>query len=280
MKKLIVSGMCALMMLSLAACGETAPSTTEPSTVIPSNPVASSTAPHTHNFTSQQTKAPTCTVEGEMTFVCPCGEQYAEPIATTEHRMDEWIVTVFPTLTKNGQEDRYCLDCNYAESRATNVRTIEEEVTDYMMMVPSLPTFQSVDELYAGAMFTWMAFNVPTVFDDWDDETCLITRVYSMDDINKATLYYFGRTFDFLYLVEHNDDLHYDEAKNQLIWVTGGMGGGYSMTVESITKVDETHYTVRYAAMGMGEETIAYYGTIELVLVEGHLMFVSHSNER
>ena len=58
------------------------------------------------------------------------------------------------------------------------------------------------------------------------------------------------------------------------------MGGGYSMTVESITKVDDTHYTVRYAAMGMDEETIAYYGTIELVLVEGHLMFVSHSNER
>lgn len=42
--------------------------------------------PHSHSYTSQITKAATCTDEGVMTFTCKCGEGYTRTIEKTNHR--------------------------------------------------------------------------------------------------------------------------------------------------------------------------------------------------
>ncbi len=55
---------------------------------------------HTHSYTSQVTKEPSCTEEGIKTFTCRCGDSYTETIAKLTHQYTPSVVA--PTCTEKG----------------------------------------------------------------------------------------------------------------------------------------------------------------------------------
>ena len=78
--------------------------------------------PHTHNYTSAITTAPTCTQAGVKTFTCSCGDTYTEPVAALGHNYGEWAQTKAPTCTEAGEETRTCTrDVSHTETREVAV---------------------------------------------------------------------------------------------------------------------------------------------------------------
>jgi hypothetical protein len=95
----------------------------------------SSGTTHTHSYTSAITKQPTCTVDGEKTFTCTCGDKYTQSVAANGHSYKDGKCTVCgvsdgstpvcnhsrtelrdavaPSCQQDGYSgDLYCLDCN------------------------------------------------------------------------------------------------------------------------------------------------------------------------
>ena len=64
---------------------------------------------HEHSYTSTQTKAPTCTEDGEMTYTCACGDSYTEAIEATGHDYSESVTK--PTCTDKGYTTYTCAAC-------------------------------------------------------------------------------------------------------------------------------------------------------------------------
>ena len=65
-------------------------------------------ASHTHEYTSAETTAPTCTEKGVMTYTCSCGDSYTEDIDPTGH--DYRVIVTDPTCTEDGAAFYEC-DC-------------------------------------------------------------------------------------------------------------------------------------------------------------------------
>ena len=68
--------------------------------------------PHTHSYTSQVTKQPTCTATGVKTYTCECGNSYTEDIKATGHNYVDQIVA--PTTTDKGYTEHTCSVCGYS----------------------------------------------------------------------------------------------------------------------------------------------------------------------
>ena len=76
-----------------------------------------------HNYTSEVTKAATCTEKGVTTYTCSCGDTYTEEIDMIDHTPAEAVVenNVGATCTDKGSYDTvvYCSVCNAELSRET-----------------------------------------------------------------------------------------------------------------------------------------------------------------
>lgn len=236
--------------------------------------------PTGHDYQTEVTKDATCVEVGEIIYTCHCGDMYTEEIALVDHQWSKWEETKRPTMYEPGEAQRICAVCGNSETKELAVYTAEEALATYVDLIIDLPTFTSADELYGGALFSWLSKRVPTVRDDWDEETCQITRVYSLDDFDMYTTYYLGQTYDFIYLTEYNDDLTYDEANNQLIWVTYGAGGGLYADMDSYEKIDDTHYVLHYSTYYYEDDSLGYQGTLNLVFMNGRFVIESHTNNR
>ena len=134
--------------------------------------------------------------------------------------------------------------------------------------------------LSAGPLMNWVLMNVNTISSEWSDVTFLVTKVYSLDEINRMTTLYFGKTFDFSYPVQNDESLTLDQQEKTLTWVVGGMGGWPIYSADTITKIDDTHYTMRYAVTDLGEEKPYLYGNITLTLEDGRFIITSHTVEK
>lgn len=66
-----------------------------------------------HHYEGSQTKAPTCTAEGVMTYTCSvCGDSYTKPIAKTSHSYSsEWTTDKAATCIAEGSKSHHCLYC-------------------------------------------------------------------------------------------------------------------------------------------------------------------------
>ena len=87
----------------------------------PTDPTASTepkpTEPvHTHSYSSEVTKAATCTAPGIKTFTCSCGDNYSEPIPATGHSYCDEVIA--PTCTEDGCTVHTCSKCgdHYTDS--------------------------------------------------------------------------------------------------------------------------------------------------------------------
>lgn len=232
--------------------------------------------PTGHTYTSEKTKDETCAAEGEMTYTCHCGHSYVESIPSPSHEWGDWTETVRPSMTAKGEAQRTCYHCGNTESMELGTRTMEQELSIYASLAAGLPIYQSIDELSANFLFQWLSFTAKPISSEWNDETFQITKIYGISDLDECTLYYFGRTFDYDYLVECNEELSFNEDYTQLIWVTYGAGGGPYTELLSYEQLDETHYSLRYIERLPGEEGESF-GSLTLHLVDGRFIIESHT---
>ena len=82
----------------------------------------------THNYTSEVTKAATCTEVGERTYTCNCGDTYTEEIAIDEDAHDYVGVVTTPATCSAKGETTYTCNCGdtYTEEIA-----IDEDAHSY-----------------------------------------------------------------------------------------------------------------------------------------------------
>ena len=79
--------------------------------------------PHTHSYTEEVTKAPSCSAEGEKTFTCSCGDSYTEAVAKLPHT-EVVDSAVAPTCTEAGKsEGSHCSVCNEVIVKQTVVES-------------------------------------------------------------------------------------------------------------------------------------------------------------
>ena len=92
---------------------------------------------HTHQYTEEITKAPSCSEAGVKTFTCECSDSYTEEIEKLPHT-EVSIPSVAPTCTEKGlTEGKKCSDCG-------KVLVAQESVSelghDYEGAVTTAPT--------------------------------------------------------------------------------------------------------------------------------------------
>ena len=67
---------------------------------------------HTHSYTSEVTKEPSCTATGITTYSCSCGDSFTEIISATGHTYT--VKTIAPTETSQGYDLHTCTVCNHS----------------------------------------------------------------------------------------------------------------------------------------------------------------------
>ena len=80
--------------------------------------VPSSAAEHTHSYESKETKAPTCTEKGEITYTCACGDSYTEATDALGHGYES--ETKAPTCTEKGETTYTCKNCGDSYTEMTD----------------------------------------------------------------------------------------------------------------------------------------------------------------
>ena len=89
LKLTLVLSICTLILMTMAGCEIL-------------DELGSIGAPkHTHQYTEEITKDPTCSTEGEKTFTCTCGESYTEALEKLSHTEKD-LAAVAPTCTEPG----------------------------------------------------------------------------------------------------------------------------------------------------------------------------------
>lgn len=231
-----------------------------------------------HTFTSEVILQPTCSEPGVVANYCICGYSFYEPIDTTEHTWGVWYTVEEPTYTTTGQEKHICEICNTSETRDLPTNTIEKEIKRFATLASMLPMFESVDELNANhELFNWVRFQAGTVSSEFNEDTYEVTNVYSLDKFDEVTKTYLGRTFDFAAFAATQENMSIDADKNQLTWVTGGMGGWTLTALDSYMQVNDTYYTVFY--YDYYEENVPVgYGTLNIKFTGEGFVIESHTD--
>ena len=83
---------------------------------------------HTHSYTEQITKEPSCTEAGVKTFTCECGDSYTEEIPATGHSYTEQV-TQEPTCTVPGVKTFTCANCGDTYTQEIPMADHDYEVT-------------------------------------------------------------------------------------------------------------------------------------------------------
>ena len=258
MKKYMILTLCLLLTLSLAACS------------------LGNTGPHLHKFVSRKVIPASCAAEGEKMYLCECGEQYTETYPQLDHTYGDWEIVVKPTMNAAGKAKRTCSGCGTVEEMELEALTVEEEIAGYTGVLLEMPKFASTEELTMEVVFQWTLMNAEIISSGFNSETYKATRVYSLTELIRMARHYFGLNYDFEDVYLGNDSFVYKEYDDTLTWTLDAAGGWPTYTPETITKIDETHYTLRYAATELGETVPYCYGVLSLELVDGRFVIKSH----
>ena len=254
MKKLLIFLMALTVLLTLAACGTDDPTPTE----------------HKHSYSSEVTAAATCEKEGVKTFTCACGDSYTERISATGHNWDEWLEDEAPTYTAKGKEIRGCRNCNTNETREVAQLDVENLFKNYPDVLHTLGWFSSVDDLTALRMFDWAINHIETVGETKDMENFIFSYTYSVEDLDKKTVSYFDKAWDYSTIAtsEPSNGIGYaysDVDKTVTVIYYGAFGdAGPEVKYESYKALDDTHFEITYSKAYWGEEPFKVIIKVEL----------------
>ncbi|MBE6751694.1 MAG: hypothetical protein E7556_04130, partial [Ruminococcaceae bacterium] len=83
---------------------------------------------HIHNYTSEITEYPTCTITGVKTFTCSCGSSYKETIEALGHKWNDGSITMHPTCTTSGEKTFVCKVCYTSKSELISATGHKETI--------------------------------------------------------------------------------------------------------------------------------------------------------
>lgn len=208
---------------------------------------------HTHSYSSAVTTPAGCTTQGLKTFTCACGSSYTEAIAATDHSWGQWTQTTPPTAGNKGVETRTCTTCAHSETRNVAQPTLDDVFRAYPPVMMELGYFESADTLFVAEVLYWCQQNVDPQARDFNEETSVLTLVYSVPALDAFTTRYLGCTFDFASLSEFDEEVLYDAEAKTLTLLTGGSGGPLpEVTYNGYTTIDTTHFEISYTIDDFG----------------------------
>ncbi len=231
-----------------------------------------------HQYSDVEGIGSSCVQQGQVIRVCACGHSYVEQTGFGDHIWSEWFVEIEPTYTTTGREKHVCFLCNESETRDLDTNTLEEELNRYATLAVLLPEFGSPAELSPGILFNWLRISADYISCQANDYTREVIMVYSLATFDEVTQRYFGQTYDFVTYAQNQEGMYIDEEKNQLTWITYGTGGWGETVLDTSTKIDDNHYSVRYY-LHYGNNVPAYYGTLKLKLTDYGFLIESHTKE-
>ncbi len=118
---------------------------------------------HEHSYTSETTVTQTCTVDGEITYTCECGDTYTEVVPSAGHKpaspVKENIVPA--TFTESGSYDEvvYCSVCSQELSRKTVVTPKEAFISGEIDKTAVVRGNQGVWTVKTTDAVEWLRFN-------------------------------------------------------------------------------------------------------------------------
>ena len=109
----------------------------------------------------------------------------------------------------------------------------------------------------------------------FDEETYEIKMIYSLKAFDAFTMRYLDCTFDWASLSAVDPNVSIDTENNKLAYVTYGAGGWGETAMESFTKVDDTHYSIRYYYHDYDNVPL-YYGILNVKLTDKGFVIEAH----
>ena len=116
----------------------------------PNNNNNVSSQPHLHAYKITIVQ-PTCTEDGYTLYKCSCGRWYTEKgKEKIGHKWKEWTVTVMPTASTEGTEERVCEVCGEKETRTLDkaaLATPAELSAELLELINSARSEKSIEKL-------------------------------------------------------------------------------------------------------------------------------------
>lgn len=221
MKKALSILLALMLLLTLCACGNDAPST-EPETNTPSEEVTvpSTEVPTecTHAYTEAVTKEATCKEEGIKTYACSgCGDCYTESIAKVAHNWKDATCTAPRVCSVCRSTEGERIAHNYVNgtcSSCGNIPTIDSATADALL----LNTWTGYVSLDNGAQYVGLEFGREGLF------------IAHFDPLEYETE---GELQEILTSGNYKGDrLHWLKQFNGSYYHSFGGGGGFSYTKE------------------------------------------------
>ena len=139
-----------------------------------------------HSMTVTQLSESSCSVKGEMSYVCECGYSYIATLPTLGHNYGSW------QNLKDGYLTRFCIDCGYADRLPVTYTVTYKDMGggaftgEHAEGTPVTHTFETVTVLTEPSRFGYD-------FDGWyTDSDCSgksITSIGGKDFTSNITLY-------------------------------------------------------------------------------------------
>ena len=306
-----------VMLLGLTACGDTSSggdiavpttsastedtttttaTTTTTTTVTTTTEQTTVTTAHVHTYKGKITKATTCTVDGEETYTCSCGDSYTSVMWATGHHWSPWEETAAPTYLKKGTETRFCTYCLTAQSREVDVLSLEPRFREFVNLLReaegSLGCFDAAENLSADAVFEWMVLRTPVdmlVMESRDiqigDGTTqtLYARDYHVSVLDAFTISMFGTTFDYAQMPLQSAEgayLTYDAERQVVTYFDSGRASAVydEVVYQGYTKTAENQYRVTYTHRGLAPwNDVLTTLVIEVEMRDGNPVVLSHT---
>ena len=252
----------------LSACTTDTPQETEP--------------PHTHNYVSSVTQAPTCTEPGITTYTCTCGDSYTEDIALAAHNWGQWIQAHAPSGTTQSEKTRSCQACP-AKETVTYEMHLDELFSTYVSFIRSngdifyLDYFTSFEDVDIENFILWVS---PYVTHKSYQEGNLGCATYKVSDLNAFTEKHFGCTLAYSNATTYYGTFVYDENSNSITYIRDFSFGGAPdiLKYNGYVQQDDTHYIISYSTHDLFDNSLLHSGTIELENKDGQFIVLSHKS--
>ncbi len=88
---------------------------------------------HIHSYSNEVLTEASCTENGNILYKCTCGDVFTVVIPAKSHEFSDWVVTIVPTATTEGEKVRVCKHCDEEEIVVVGTLTVNPEYPDEIM---------------------------------------------------------------------------------------------------------------------------------------------------
>lgn len=157
----------------------------------PNNNVSSQPHLHAYKITTVQ---PTCTEDGYTLYKCSCGRWYTEKgKEKAGHKWKDWTVTVIPTASTEGTEERVCEVCGEKETRTLEKEALvtpaelSAELLELINSARAEKSFEKLQLVTEGALAKIAEYSAKGDMENYNAELELLKPEYADIKLNGYT---------------------------------------------------------------------------------------------